>query len=230
MRVLIVEDEAPAARRLRRLVAADLAVDPDDIAIADTLEKARQFIAGGHTDLLLLDLDLSGRDGFDVLRGICSAAPPTIIVSANTDRAVAAFDHEVIDFVAKPVSAERLSRALARAKDARAGEARLVIRAQGRTDIVPIGVIVRLSGAGDYVEVTTAGGQTYLHDEKLNILEKRLPPSFMRVHRSHIVNMVHVAQLRHLERGRRIIITHDGGEIPISRRRVNAVSTAFASI
>jgi two-component system, LytTR family, response regulator len=227
MNILIVEDEAPAARRLRRLVAAELGLAIDDIAVADNLDDAQQIISETRIDLLLLDLDLSGLDGFDVLRATGADRPATVIVSANIDRALDAFDHDVVDFVAKPVSAERLSRALDRVREARSGEMRLIVRAQGRTDIVPVSMIVRFSGAGDYTEIATTGGLSFLHDDTLEVLEKRLPPSFLRVHRSYIVNMAHALQLRVMDRERRVLVMNNGEEIPVSRRRMRATKLAL---
>jgi two-component system, LytTR family, response regulator len=230
MNILIVEDEAPAARRLRRLVAAELGLEIDDIAVADNLDTAQQIIRETRIDLLLLDLDLSGLDGFDVLRATGAKKPATVIVSANIDRALDAFDHDVVDFVAKPVSAERLSRALARVREAQSGEMRLIVRAQGRTDIIPASQIVRISGAGDYIEIATTGGQIYLHDDRLEALEKRLPPSFLRVHRSYIVNMAYALQLRTMDRDRRVLVMRNGEEIPVSRRRMSATRAALETL
>jgi two-component system, LytTR family, response regulator len=230
MNILIVEDEAPAARRLRRLVTAELGLEIDDIAVADNLDVAQQIIRETRIDLLLLDLDLSGLDGFDVLRATGAKKPATVIVSANIDRALDAFDHDVVDFVAKPVSAERLSRALARVREAQSGEMRLIVRAQGRTDIIPASLIVRISGAGDYIEIATTGGHIYLHDDRLEVLEKRLPPSFLRVHRSYIVNMAYALQLRTMDRDRRVLVMRNGEEIPVSRRRMSATRAALETL
>ncbi len=230
MKILIVEDEAPAARRLRRLVAAELAVDIDDIAVAESLDIAQRLIRETKIDLMLLDLDLSGHDGFEILRAAATDQPATVIVSANIDRALDAFDHDVVDFVPKPVSAERLSRALARVREARSGEMRLIVRAQGRTDIIPISLIVRFSGAGDYIEISTASGQCFLHDDTLEVLEKRLPASFLRIHRSYIVNMAHAHQLRVIDRDRRVLVMNNGEEIPVSRRRMRATRIALETL
>lgn len=227
MRILIVEDEAPAARRLQRLVAEESGIGPDAIRLADSLDAARAAMAAGGVDILLLDLDLSGRDGFDVLRGVRAERPAAIIVSANIDRALEAFDHDVVDFVAKPVSAKRLARALSRAREARSGEMRLLVRTQGGTDIVNARDILRISGADDYAEIAVADGRVVLHGENLEALEKRLPPTFVRTHRSHIVNMTHVTRLRALGAGKNVAVTRDGAETPVSRRRAHIVKEAI---
>ncbi len=224
--MLIVEDEAPAARRLRRLVCSELSLDTDQCTLVDNLPDAARILAERHFDLLLLDLDLSGRDGLELLRTARSEPVAAVIVSANVDRALDAFDHDVVDFVAKPISAERLSRALARARERRAGEMRLVIRSLGRTDILPVRQVVRIAGADDYAEVTVSDGATYLHSETLDVLEKRLPPTFVRVHRSHLVNLEYVSQVRTLGSGRHCLVTRDEQEIPVSRRKWSGVREA----
>ncbi len=229
MNVLIVEDEAPAARRLRRLVANELAMDIDDIVLADTLDKACRCLAETPIELLLLDLDLSGRDGFEALRSVGENQPATVIVSANVDRALEAFDHDVIDFVSKPVSAERLSRALNRVREARSEEMRLMIRSLGCTEIVQVSNIIRFAGADDYVEVVTTDGRSLLHYDRLDKLERQLPPSFVRTHRSHIINTHQVLQLRAIGRGQYVMETSDDQQIPISRRRLRAVKNRLLS-
>ncbi len=228
MRVLIVEDEAPAARRLRRLVGEALALDAENMTHAETLGAAQELIAHEVFDLLLLDLDLSGRDGFDILRRAHSGRIATIIVSANTGRALEAFDHDVVDFIAKPVSAERLARALVRARDAQSDEIRLALHRHGGVDIVAVKDIIRLSGADDYVEIATRDGRRFLHDENLQTLEKRLPPFFIRVHRSHIANILLVTRLDATDGNQCILMTENGEKIPVSRRRRAKVKAALA--
>lgn len=230
MNVLIVEDEAPAARRLRRLVAAELAVDPAEILMADSLLAARQCLSRTHVDLLLLDLDLAGHDGFEALRSVRGPMPATVVVSANVDRALEAFDRDVIDFVSKPVAAKRLARALCRARDGRREDARLAIRSLGRMEIVDVDDILHIAGADDYVEITTQDGRRLLHSERLDTLERRLPNRFIRTHRSHIVNLAQVVQLQFEDQDRRLLVTRDGTRIPVSRRRIRAVREALLKV
>lgn len=227
MRILIVEDEAAAARRLKRLVAAEL--PKAKIVAVDDVDAAAAYLARERADLVLLDLDLGGRDGFEVVR---RAGPDlkVVVVSACADRAIDAFDHAVIDFVTKPVSAQRLVKALARAREplARAGETQLVARGAGRIDLIPTSSIVGLSGADDYVEVVLADGRTLLHDATLDDLEPRLPAHFIRTHRSHIINLRAIASLRSIGRGQRVAVMTTGREIPVSRRRAAEVTEALA--
>jgi two-component system, LytTR family, response regulator LytT len=220
MRVLIVEDEEPAARRLERLTTAHLGDRLQEIQRVATVRQAREAVAARRFDLVLLDLDLNGADGFEIIRGVPDA-PRVVVVSARIDRAIDAFDNSVIDFVAKPVNETRfkhaLDRALATVSPSRGTS--LVVRSAGRIQLAPLAQVASLSGADDYVEVALADGRRLLHDVRLDDLEKRLPPSFLRVHRSHIINLDHVRGLRRLAGGRQVIELAHGAEIPVSRSR-----------
>jgi two-component system, LytTR family, response regulator LytT len=224
MNVLIVEDEAPAARRLQRLTASCLGAKLKTLECVESVEAARLALARTVFDLVLLDLDLGGADGFEIIRGVPNA-PRVVVVSARVDRAIDAFDNAVVDFVTKPVSEERLARALEKAlmPAPLRREQNLVVRSAGRIDLAPASEIVALSGADDYVEITLADGRRFLHDARLDDLEKRLPAGFVRVHRSHIVNAAHVRTIRTLQGGRRVLDVAGGAEIPISRRRITEV-------
>lgn len=238
MNVLIAEDEAPAARRLERLVREQLGTRVADIAIAPTVEAARAALAQTRVDLLLLDLNLNGADGFSLLDAPLGTAerPRTIVVSAHSGRAIDAFDHAVIDFVAKPVSAERLGvaleRALERSRAPRSdgAKASIAVRSAGRIDLAAFADIVLLSGADDYVEVVLADGRRFLHDARLQDLERKLPPEFVRVHRSHIVNTTHLSAVRTLPGRRRIADLAGGANAPISRTRASVLETWLQKI
>ena len=138
MRILIVEDEATAAQRLDRLATAYLGSRLKEIVHAETVERGRKALAASRFDLVLLDLDLNGADGFEIIRGAHNA-PRVIVVSARVQRAIDAFDNAVMDFVVKPVTQERLARALDRALDAAPapGGTSLVVRSAGRIQLAP---------------------------------------------------------------------------------------------
>lgn len=223
MNVLIAEDEAPAARRLERILAEKLGARAGRVVVAPTVEAARTAMREERFDLLLLDLDLNGADGFSLLGD--GDGPRVIVVSARSDRAIDAFNHAVVDFVTKPVAAERLALALDRA--AARGEAKtggaLAVRSAGRIDLAAFADIVALSGADDYVEVVLADGRRFLHDTRLSELERRLPAGFARVHRSHIVNTAHLKAVRVLPGGRRSLELAGGVAVPVSRSRADGL-------
>src|SRR5262245_16102148 len=117
MNILILEDEIVAARRLERLTRRILSDDVEHLAVAHGLSDALRLLAGKRFDLILLDLNLSGEDGFDLLAEDVGAAQ-IIVVSAHPDRAIEAFHHDVLDFVPKPVMDARLRQAINRVRRA----------------------------------------------------------------------------------------------------------------
>src|SRR5690606_21849668 len=111
MHVVIVEDEVVVARRLERLVRSVLGDALERIDICSDLRTATDVLAGANDAVVLLDLNLGGRDGFDLLRRAAAEPFQTVVVSANADRAIEAFELGVVDFVPKPFTAERLEKA-----------------------------------------------------------------------------------------------------------------------
>lgn len=229
MQILIIEDETVAARRLERLSRDALGDALAGIHHAFDLDDARELLNAQPIDLILLDLNLAGDDGFDLFQTDIGLAR-VVVVSAFPDRAIEAFGHAVLDFVPKPVEPERLARALDRAVDHREdgrGQKRLIVRNPGRADFVDPAQIVRIAGADDYCEILLASGRTLLHDETLTELERKLPPGFMRVHRSYLANLDYALSLEQDGSGFRLQQS-ENVETPVSRRRARDVRTALA--
>ncbi|NIJ19165.1 DNA-binding LytR/AlgR family response regulator [Sphingomonas naasensis] len=221
MRLLLVEDEASAMRRLVRLVRDHLG-DRASLCCVDDVAAAIEQLEAAAFDGVLLDLNLGGSNGFEVMRAV--GRTPCVVVSAYADRSLEAFDHAVLDFVAKPIVPARLARALDRLAAAGAGPRRatIVVRSIGRAEIVYCDDLVRIEAADDYAELVTVDGRHLLHDGSLALLERRLPSNFVRVHRSHIVNVAHASAIVREDAG--IAVRMAGGQtVPVSRRRLRAV-------
>lgn len=122
--------------------------------------------------------------------------------------------------------AQRLEAALARTRE-REMPTRLSLASAGRVDLVEADSILRCQGAGDYVELYLASGACLLHDATLNALEESLPASFLRVHRSHIVNTDHIAALERDASGVGTLTLSDGSQVPVSRRIMPSVRSAL---
>lgn len=224
-RALIVEDEAVVARRLIRLLGKILGPGAR-VEHRRTFEAARVYLERHPIDLLFLDLDLEGLDGFDLLTEATAGTFDTVVVSARHDRALEAFEHGVADFVPKPYSEQRLAQAVARTKPEAGRRERLQylsVRVGSRLRPVPIDRILLLQGAGDYVELHCDGGETHLHSKTLAGLEVLLPPTFVRVHRSFIVRLDRVEALESAPGSRYRLILRGGREVPVSRGRVQAL-------
>ena len=225
MRVLIVEDEPPIARRLARLLREEGGSDVAVVGTCATLADAESALARGGVDVVFLDLGLNGRDGFDLVRDAAAGPFHTVVVSAHTERALEAFEVGVLDFVGKPFGAERIRATLERLRGARADRpaASLAVRSAGRVDLVPVAEVAYVRAAGAYSELVLRDGSVRLHSKSLDQLLAVLPATFERVHRSYLVRLDEVVRLRAREGSRYAVVLRSGGEIPVGRTRVETV-------
>lgn len=222
MRVLIVEDEPLLAQRLERFCRELLGERLESVRVAHLFSQAQTWMAESPIDLLLLDLNLHGRDGMELLASSVAGSFHTIIVSANTDQALRAFEYGVIDFVPKPFSRERLGQALQRLDPAlRSATATkfLAIRKPGRIDVVPVDRIAYVEGAGAYSELVLEDGRRELHDKTLERLLTVLPPVFERVHKSYLVRWDRVKALHASEGSHYEVELANGVRLPVGRAR-----------
>ena len=225
MSVLIVEDDLPAQRRLLRIVRTHPRYADAEIWCADDLAGARRMLANQPVQLLLLDLELHGADGFELLSAAVNARLQIIVVSAHTQRAIEAFEVGVADFVPKPVSEARLQLALGRVQPEADGgrPVELLVRTRVGLERVSVDDIVHIQADDDYVQLALRSGRRLLHDEPLARLVRRLPAEFVRVHRSHIVRRDAVHRVVDGPSGTRILQLAGGARVPVSRRRAAAV-------
>jgi two-component system, LytTR family, response regulator len=254
MRVLIVDDEPLARRRLVQLLAAHA-----DVEIAGEAESGREalkLVDLLRPDVLLLDIEMPAVNGFAVLKALPQGRAPAIIfVTAFQDHAVTAFELRATDFVVKPVKADRLAGALDQARSdleaRRAGErlaflqsrlAELESKALAASDAglwVQIGSEKRrltlseirwLEAERDFVRVHM-NGHAHLVSALLGDMEKALDGrAFLRVHRSAIVRK---DKVRALLRGRfsaPVLELDDGHRLPVGRKYRDAVKSAFDSL
>lgn len=231
MRVLIVEDEPLVRQRLLRL-CAELAGTRARLDAVAELESAGDRLQRSVYDGLLLDLNLGGEDGFELLRRAVAGRYHCVVVSAHRERALQAFEHGVLDFVPKPFSRERLGLALDRLLDAgryRAGSARYlgIWRAQG-TALVELADVLWIRADGDYSELRLLDGRSELHDKSLAALTAVLPPDFVRCHRSYLVNLRHVRTLHAGSGSRYWLVLTGGAELPVGRAHVAALRRELA--
>jgi two-component system response regulator LytT len=177
--------------------------------------------------LLVLDLNLSGRDGFELLKLAVSGSFHTIVVSANTDRALEAFEYGVLDFIGKPFSRDRLRKALSRYKDTASRNDRptkyLSVRQQNTLSLVPIHKIVYIQGARIYSEIRLDDGTARIHDKSLSLLLTLLPHHFIRTHKSYIVNLHCIQHFRSLGASRYELKLKTDEILPVSRARYKEI-------
>lgn len=223
MRVLIVEDEPLLAQRLERFCRELLGGRLETIRVATLFSEASARLDESPIDLLLLDLNLHGRDGMQLLASSVAGSFHTIIVSANTDHALRAFEYGVIDFVPKPFSRERLAQALARVTEREgraAGAAKfLAVKKYGRVELVEIDRVLYVEGAGAYAELVLDDGKRELHDKTLEKLHALLPPGFERIHKSFVVRWSAVRALHASEGSHYEAELRNGLRLPVGRTR-----------
>jgi DNA-binding LytR/AlgR family response regulator len=230
MNILIVEDEKIAARRLERLVRELWGERVESLQCRESLRRSEEFLQNNSIDVLFLDLNLNGEDGFSLLQYATSFAFQTIVVSANTDRALKAFEYGVLDFIPKPFTREQLQTALERVesrmeytRDATQVARQLAIRNQGSVMLVSVDDVLFFKGAGDYVEIHLKDTGTELHSKSLEALQKLLPVYFIRVHKSYLVDMRQVSRILVHGGGKYELELHNGAVIPLSRNRYKEV-------
>jgi two-component system LytT family response regulator len=237
-RTIVVEDEPIARAQLR-----DLLGNVDWIEVIGEAADGRQanaMIDDTKPELIFLDIEMPALNGLEVLKRI--RHDPAIVFTTAYDRfAVAAFELEAIDYLLKPFGRDRLHAALERVQRAvrdstdeplaqRAGEAldhlsgsgpltRIFVRDRGRIVPIMIGDIERLEADDDYVAVHTRG-RRFLVYLGMNEFETRLDPQhFLRIHRSHIVNLDHVVAMEPFDATRMQVIMRDGAKLIASRTR-----------
>lgn len=223
MRVLIVEDEPLLAQRLERFVRELLGPRLETVRTATLLSEAGARLDESPVDLLLLDLNLHGRDGMELLARAVAGSFHTVIVSANTDQALRAFEYGVADFVPKPVARERLAQALERVTARTGGGAGaakcLAVRKLGKVELVPVDRLLYVEGAGAYAELVLDDGRRELHDKTLEKLHAVLPPGFERIHKSYIVRWSAVKTLHAQEGSHYEAELRTGLRLPVGRTR-----------
>lgn len=231
MKILIVEDEPPIAEHIERCLRRLLAPGAPRVRLAFTLEEARDRLRAEPFDLCLLDLNLSGSSGYDLLQEALALPPRVIIVSAHAEQAITAFEYGVVDFVPKPFTLERLGKALERARARRPGPGRakyLAYRLGRESRLLEVAAVAYFKGARVFVEARLRDGGRVLLEKHLNRLELVLPPSFLRVHRSYIVAIDLIDRFGRGPSSQPFLRLKDGTLLPVSRRRYPALRRRFA--
>lgn len=238
VRALIVDDEAPARRRLRAHLAAIPEVEV--AGEAGSGPEAVAAISQQRPDLVFLDIQMPGMTGFEVIAEVgVDAMPAVIFVTAYDEFALEAFEVHAVDYLLKPFSRERLAKAVERAalrvearqpdRDALARLLaavhpaprylqRLLVRSGDRLYFVPVAEVVRFEADGNYIRLHTATG-THLVRETMSALERQLDPArFARIHRSEIVAIDAVKEIQPYFHGDHVVILKAGARVRMSRR------------
>ncbi|MBW8911424.1 MAG: response regulator transcription factor [Sphingomonas sp.] len=253
IRTILVDDEPLAIQGLQLRLAPH-----EDVEIIETCLNGREAIRAIKThkpDLVFLDIQMPGFDGFSVIQGLMEVEPPLFVfVTAYQDHAIRAFEAQAMDYLLKPVDEQRLADTLDRVRqrlaekrgveeagrlkevlaevapdaadnfvdgdDAPASnrfEKLINIKDRGQIFRVDVDTIERIDAAGDYMCIYT-GDNTLILRETMKDLEKRLDPRrFQRVHRSTIVNLDLVRQVKPHTNGECFLVLDSGAQVKVSR-------------
>ena len=233
IRVAIVDDEPPARRGIRTRL--ERRPQFEVVAEAGDASEGVREIRRHHPDVVFLDVEMPGADGFKLLAQLPAASRPLVVfVTAHEDRALQAFDAEAFDYVLKPIDDTRFERTITRIV-AQVGERitsrvdRLMIRDRGRAVALEPSAIDWVKSDGDYVRIY-AGRSNYLHDTTLTALAEQLPSDrFVRIHRSTIVNVERIHALEPVTNGDYVVLLTTGARLKMSRTHRESVGRQLGS-
>lgn len=238
LKTIIADDEVLARQKLRQLLA-----DENDISIVGegaTALETIDLVQFTNPDLLFLDIQMPGMDAFDILSALAASSdathmPLVIFTTAFDQYAVRAFEINAVDYLLKPYSRQRLKEAVQRARTeiaaphengaanstastAASYTSRIVFKSKGRILFLPVTDIRWVGAEENYVRICTER-ESHLLRETMAHLEGRLDPaSFIRVHRSTIVNLQYVKEIRtDTQEGEPFVLMRDGQRLPLSR-------------
>ena len=235
IRTVLADDEVLGRQKLRELLKGmnDVEIVGESASASETIELVNLVAP----DLLFLDIHMPDMDGFDVADALGSdpngKRPQIIFVTANDRYAVRAFEIHAIDYLLKPFTVERLRTAVERASERMSVRSapegnngrtaqeryttRIVFKSRGRILFLPVEEIRFISAEENYVRICT-GSESHLLREAIGRLETRLDPlTFLRVHRSFIVNLHYVKEVRNEADGDATVILVSGEEVAMSR-------------
>ena len=229
--LLIIEDEPLIAQRLGRM-CREILPNACRIEFAADTATALDKLETNKSDVIFLDLNLKGQDGFDLIRHLSSFAAQTIVVSANTDRAIEAFEYGVVDFVPKPFSQARLATAIERMSKSDAVDQVALkyvsFRFGRKVRTYPVEDIVCISADDKYSQIALVDGETLFHDKSLGAFDQKLSDRFMRVHKSHIVNLDRVTAFQSAPGSRYQLDLLGDRNVPVGRQHAQNLRTMFA--
>jgi two-component system, LytTR family, response regulator len=251
IRALVVDDQPMARERVLSLLAAE-----EGIEVVGTAASGREAVDAVRRltpDLVFLDLQMPELDGFGVVEAIgVDRMPLTIFVTAYDVHAVRAFEVHALDYLLKPFGRGRLQQAVARAREhlernrvgaiaerltaafdalqtPRRQGPRLVIRANGRVKFIEVTQIDWVEAEGNYVRLHAGADCHLVRETMANLLPKLGETQFFRIHRSRIVNIDRIKELRLASGGDYDVLLRDGSRLPLSRLYKDALQERLSN-
>ncbi len=238
LRAIIIEDEAPARELLKAFLKDFQQIDL--VAECEDGFMGIKAVNEHNPDIIFLDIQMPKLTGFEMLE-LLDKYPEIIFTTAYDEFAIKAFEKNAVDYLMKPFSRQRFAQAVEKVylhikaktknkqtiqqlskeiKQLRGSFSRIFVKTGTRIDIIPIEQIVRVEAQDDYVEIFTEK-MKFLKKETMNTLEKNLPDTtFLRVHRSNIVNINHINKIEKYGKESYLLILKDGTRVNISKSRI----------
>lgn len=238
--VVLVDDEPPARAKLARFIA-----DLEDfrvVAEAGSVDEAIAAVSQAAPDVIFLDIQLGTRSGFDVIDGLAGVATPLIVfTTAYSEYAVKAFELQALDYLLKPFDRDRFLKSIERTRAALtepdrsdveervrrllsqipgrpAAPNQILVRESDRAFFLSVDDIQRVSASGNYVEVHAQGKVHLIRDTLTSFTSQLDATEFLRVHRSHVVRVNFIAEMRPMFHGDYELVLRDGQTLSLSRR------------
>lgn len=242
MKALIVDDEPLARAEVRRLLSQIAGIEV--VGECSTVAQAKEVLTRLTPDVLLLDIEMPGGSGFDLLEQL-ESVPAVIFTTAYDRHAVRAFDVGAVDYVLKPIEVGRLAAALARVAPQQT-RSRVFVRDGARCWLVPFDEVSRITSDGNYVRLSW-GERELLFARSLATLERHLgtsalvgsnhnshqtgvgassprsEPSFFRANRAELVNLSFITEVTPAAGGRLTLLLRGGVTVQVSRRQARAL-------
>ncbi|MCX6174775.1 MAG: LytTR family DNA-binding domain-containing protein [Ignavibacteriales bacterium] len=238
MKVLVVDDEQPARKKIISFLKDESEIE--QILEAGNGIEAIKKIKSEKPEIIFLDIQMPGLNGFEVIKEIGSEnMPPVVFVTAYDQYAINAFDVNAVDYLLKPFDKERFSKSFHRVtekikfkkrntndiklildevKKERKYLERFLVSLGSKYFFVAVREIIFISSAEKYVELHTAKGKYLLRDTMNNVEESLDPEKFARIHRSYIVNVEQIQEMQPWSHGDYIVILKNGEKLNMSRR------------
>jgi two-component system LytT family response regulator len=233
-KALIADDEPAARRGVRQLLAAF-----PEFAVAGECRNGAEVLAALNTsapDVVFLDIQMPGLDGFEVIKQrTVERMPAVVFLTAFDQFAIRAFETEALDYLVKPVSEARFAATMKRLEKRLRSSSKprpetIVVTTPRGATVLHLNEIDWIEAAGNYTQLWV-GTRSYFLRESLQLLEERVQPQgFIRVHRSALVRLEAVRELKRTRTGALVAILGSGVRVPISRRRSASFSAALRQL
>ena len=221
LEVLVIDDERPALDELSWLLGQDPRIH--GVLTCDSATEALRLLQDLEVDAIFLDVQMPGLTGLELAQVLArfKTPPPVVFVTAHEEHAVDAFDLRAVDYVLKPVRAERLAEAVRRVVEGvgstgSGGDEQIPVERGGVTRFLNRSDIAYVEAHGDYARLHTAQGSHLIRSPLTTLEEQWREAGFVRIHRSLLVALPHVAEVR-MDSGRCTVIVGDE-ELAVSRR------------